>query len=305
MVHIFIINAHAGMEKFSAALRNHLSKRTDIKYYILHTRRHLDEIELVKQVLSLFEDEAIRIYSCGGSGTFRNILAGLEDPSGVEIAFFPKGFTNDFLKSFGEKRNLFDDIDNLIEGQAIPIDYIKTNHGPALNTFSLGLDTIQVQKMNEFRSMSVFGKNVPYFLGFIFAIFKSLPFELEVEIDNTKHTGRFQEIFFGNGGVIGGSLWFEKKTSITDGKGRIVLFRMMPTPKIIKNLMKLIKKDVDNIADCGYAGYTDHITVRRRDGVPFIVDLDGDLQPPQEEWQVSIVKGGLNFVVPKGVKIND
>lgn len=303
MVHIFIINAYAGSEKFSAGLRNHLSERTDIKYYILHTRHKENETDLAREVLNLFEGEKIRIYSCGGSGTFRNILAGIDDLSKVELAFYPKGLTNDFLKSFGDDAQLFKDIDNLIDGEVVNIDYIKTNHGPALNTFSLGLDSIQVSKMDDYRAMSVFGRNMPYFLGFVVAIFKAMPYEMEISIDGKKRIGRFSEIFFGNGGVIGGSLWFEEETHITDGLGRIVLFRSMLFPELIKAIIKSTKKDVADIGDYGYAGYVSHFSVKRRDGVPFIVDLDGDLQPPHREWNVEIVNKGLQFVVPKGVEI--
>ena len=40
----------------------------------------------------------------------------------------------------------FYDIDALIDGDVVNIDYIKTNHGVALNTFSLGLDSLQIRR---------------------------------------------------------------------------------------------------------------------------------------------------------------
>lgn len=303
MIHVFIINAHAGKGGFSAGLRNHLAERKDIRYYIMHTRRHRDEAALAREVLSLFEGEKIRIYSCGGSGTFRNVLDGVKDPSKVELAFYPKGLTNDFLKTFGDDQKKFNDVDNLIDGDVIKIDYIKTNYGLALNTFSVGLDTVQVKKMDDFRAMSVFGKKVPYVLGFIAAIFKSIPYELEVIFDDKRHIGKFSEVFFGNGGVIGGILWFEKTTDPVDGKGRLAVVKSMSPINLVKNIAKLLKKDISCLDKNGLSGYVDKLTIRRRDGAAFIVDLDGDLQDPQKEWTAEIVKEGLNFVVPKGVRV--
>ena len=95
----------------------------------------------------------------------------MEDFSNLEFAFYPKGFTNDFLKVFGKDEYLFKDMDELIEGKVVNIDYIKTNHGNCLNTFSLGLDTEQVLRMEQFRDSSILGKNVPYVFGFFYCAF--------------------------------------------------------------------------------------------------------------------------------------
>lgn len=301
MVHIFIINAYAGNDNFSAGLRNHLSKRTDITYYIFHSRSRENETEIAREVINLFEGEDIRIYSCGGSGTFRNILAGIDDLSKVELAFYPKGLTNDFLKVFGEKEKYFKDIDNLIDGIVTPIDYINTNHGKALNTFSLGLDTIQVSKSDFYRPMMVFGKRTPYFLGYIAALFRFSPYDVEIEFDGKKRTGRFTEVFLGNGCVIGGTLWMDECADIADGLGRLVLFKCDRAIQRLTGLLTCAKKDISSIQKYGTVGYTSGLAIRRRDGVPLVVDFDGELQPAQREWKVEIVQKGLKFVIPKGV----
>ena len=63
----------------------------------------------------------------------RNMLNGLDDFSNVEVAFFPCGMTNDFLKVLGGEEP-FKNIDALINGKTVPVDYIKTNYGVAINT---------------------------------------------------------------------------------------------------------------------------------------------------------------------------
>ena len=301
MIHIFIINAYAGDDRFSAGLRNHLSKRTDIKYYILHSRSRENETELAREVMNLFEGEDIRIYSCGGSGTFRNVLQGVDDLSKVELAFYPKGLTNDFLKCFGDKEKYFRDIDNLIDGVPVLIDYIETNHGRALNTFSVGIDTVQVEETNFFRPMLLFGKNIPYYLGFLAAIVKYVPIDAEVIADGQKYTGRFTEAFLSNGFVIGGALWMDESADYNDGKGRFVLFRNMKVLERVKALYQCVRKNIKILDKYGVLGYVSDMTVRRSDGVPFVADFDGELQPPQREWSARIIHNGLQFVVPKEV----
>lgn len=306
MVHVFIINPHAGSKAFSAELRNCLSKRTDINYYILHTRKSHTENQLVKEVLSLFEGEKIRIYSCGGSGTFCNIINGIPDFSKVELAFYPKGLTNDFLKMFGDKEYLFEDINALIDGKAVKIDYIKTNHGVALNTFSLGLDSIQVRNTEEFRTLSIFGRQIPYYLAMAYSLFCGKPTDLEIEIGDKMHLGRFAEVFLGNGGVLGGLLWFEARSDFRDGKGRLCMCKHGHIRKLFKTLVALSKVsdkrntglEFDEIVD-------EEIVIRRRDGAKLEVDFDGELQEPQFEWRVKIVKQGLPFVIPEGLDLDE
>lgn len=187
MLHIFIINSHAGNGKFAAGLRKHLAKNhSDLAYYIFHTRKAKDERNLILEILELFGKEKMRIYCCGGSGTISNAIYGVEDFSNLEFAFSPRGFTNDFLKVFGSDEEKFHDIDELIDGKVTYVDYIKTNHGNCLNTFSLGLDSEQVRRMEQFRDISILGKNTPYILGFSYAVLFSKPEELEISVPGQK-----------------------------------------------------------------------------------------------------------------------
>ena len=305
MVHIFIINSHAGKNKFSAGLRRHLSENhSDLNYYIFHTRKAWDERNLIKEVLNLFGNEKIRIYCCGGSGTISNAIYGVEDFSNLEFAFYPKGFTNDFLKTFGENEHLFYDIDELIDGKVVNIDYIKTNYGNCLNTFSFGLDTEQILRMEQFRDSSIIAKNFPYIFGFIYSVLFSKTEELEIWINGKERiVGASSEVFFGNGGVIGGNLWFDSNPNITDGLGRVLIYKRASRLKFIGTLLKLARKDTGSSDIKKYDGYISEISIKRRDGVSLRLDFDGELQEPQKEWTAKIVKCGLPFVVPKGVDI--
>ena len=305
MIHIFIINSHAGNTRFSAGLRRHLTeKHADLDYYIFHTRKLHDERNLIKEVLNLFGNERLRIYCCGGSGTISNAIYGIEDFSNLEFAFYPKGFTNDFLKAFGDYEELFNDIDELIDGKVINIDYIKTNHGNCLNTFSFGLDSEQIVRMEQFRDASVLGKNVPYILGFIYAVLFSRVENLEILIDGKKKIVGFSpEVFFGNGGVIGGRLWFDAAPKITDGFGCVMIYKQVGRAKLVRTLLKLTNKDTGAAEIKRFDGYANEITIKRRDGVAIKMDFDGELQEAQKVWTAKIVKCGLPFVVPKGVDI--
>ncbi len=100
----------------------------------------------------------------------KSALNGFKSFDNVQIAFCPFGLTNDYMKMFGDKIKEFRDIRKLIAGEVIKVDYIKTNHGVALNTISTGLDADVCRKMAEYASLSVFGLQVPYILGVLYGI---------------------------------------------------------------------------------------------------------------------------------------
>ena len=118
MKHIFIVNPYAGRLNFANNLRDQLEQIEGLEYYLFNSRYSGNETELAEKMTNFFPDEKIRIYACGGSGTFRNVLQGVGENPNVELAFYPCGQTNDFLKVFKEEDQMrFFDIEELIDGE--------------------------------------------------------------------------------------------------------------------------------------------------------------------------------------------
>lgn len=304
MIHIFIINSHAGNSKFSAGLRNYLAKKhSDMEYHIFHTRRVWDERRLILEILDLFGDEKLRIYCCGGMGTISNAIYGVNDFSNLEFAFYPKGYTNDLLKIFGSDESYFEDIDNLIDGTVTNIDYIKTNHGNCLNSFSTGFDTLFLKKMTQYRDATILGIGIPIFLGYCYATAFLKPEDLEIVVNDTeKIVGATSQVIFGNGGIIGGTIQFDDEADIFDGMGKIIVTKVLDRRNLIGMSASRNISRFEDVSKVRFLGYGNSLSIRRRDGAPLAVDFDGEIQLPQREWNVTLVKQGLPFVIPKGVE---
>lgn len=303
MIHIFIINPFAGEKTFADDLRTKLESVKNLDYFVFNTRYEGYETELVKKVLKIFEDEKLRFYCCGGSGTMRNMLNGFDDLSKAEVAFFPCGLTNDFLKMFGKDEERFHQIEELINGDVIEVDYIKTNHGVSLNTLSTGLDSNCLNKMDDYRMLRFLKRELPYTMATVYSAFVSRPYEYEIIIDGKDHSGKMAEIFIGNGRVFGGNLFLDKDTCINDGKAMTRIIGNKWGFGILSVLTVLTGKKYDQIPQKVDCGECRTVRIRRTDGEKFNINQDGNLIRDVEYCEAEIVHKGLHLVVPKGVSI--
>ena len=126
MVHVFIVNPEHTAPDFYNELRDRLSRIPDLTYYVFTTGVAGDETELARTVESIFEGEQLRIYSCGNTTSARNILDGLSDIGRVELAIVPYKQVQ-YLSAISDI-DRFKDIESLIEGRVIHVDYLRTNH---------------------------------------------------------------------------------------------------------------------------------------------------------------------------------
>lgn len=304
MRHIFIVNTHAGQKKLITNMRETLSKMKNFEYYVFSTRTKEKEGALVKRILNYFPGEHIRIYCCGGSGTIRNILNSIDDLENIELAFFPCGMTNDFLKIFKTDEVYFTDIHNLIDGTVRLVDYIETNHGRALNTFSIGMDTDTLEGMERYRPYATISGRIPYFLSIIYALFGIKNIEYALTFDGEETVNKGYEVFFGNGFFIGGNVKFGLDRLADDGIGSVFLGPKVNTLSIIPHVLLTTSGKTKATQKWGAKLSTaKEMTIRRTDGKPFSMDYDGEMSEAFESYEARIVHKGLKFVVPKGVTI--
>ena len=303
MTHIFIINPYAGQSSLADDLRDRLSRISGLNYYVFNTRCKGYEKTLVGKVLHFFQGEKLRFYCCGGSGTMRNILCGFEDLSDAEVAFFPCGMTNDFLKVFGSDAERFKDIEELIYGDVIKVDYIKTNCGYALNTISLGLDSNTVMFTDNYRPLQIFNDNLPYNAAIVHAILLAKQLSYDIEIDGKMISDITAETIFGNGNFFGGNLYISESNNVFDGIGSYLNAPKLNTAEEIKLMGAMIKRDLDYTRKICRCGELKRFSIRRTDGSPFMLNFDGELQSGISFLEAQIIRKGLKFVVPKGITI--
>ena len=302
-VHIFLVNSCAGNRQFVSCLRQELARTEGLEYYIFTLKKAGQEREVIQRARELFGSDKLRFYCCGGAGTMRNILNGFESLEKEEIAFYPKGMYNDFVKSFGKEGKRFEDLYELIHGEVVSVDYIRTNHGVALNSISNGLDTTLLKQLNKYRLIYLFGKRIPYLLAFLETICKSRWIPLEIRIDGVVYSGKCREIIFCNGISIGGGFKVAGSTSVTDGSGNFCVVMDRAVMPFLKHMNRLKRGKLKENTRGFHLGTFRKAKIRRTDGKPLMLNQDGCLIGDFDQWEIEIRQQGLHLVVPKGVRV--
>ena len=305
MKHIFIVNPYAGSMTFANNLRRQLEQIEGFEYFLFNSRYTGNETELTEKVVHFFPDEQLRIYACGGSGTMRNVLQGVGENPHVELAFYPCGMTNDFLKVFKqEDRERFYDIEELISGDTIMVDSILTNHGGAINTFSCGMDAEIMRYIAKQHPVRTVGLQIPYSAYVFEALLRLKKMDLRLRVDGKEMDGCYDGLCWGNGCVLGGSLCMPKGFVPNDGRGSYVFVPSRGVPAFIRILINLIRQNSSYIEKHARVGSGKKMTIMRRDRGPIVVNLDGEMITASGEWKVEMRPSSVRFVVPRGVKLS-
>ena len=304
MKHIFIVNPYAGNMTFANNLRQQLEKIEGFEYFLFNSRYTGNETELTQKIVDFFPDEQLRIYACGGSGTMRNVLEGVCENPNVELAFYPCGMTNDFLKVFQlQDRERFYDIQELIHGETLILDSIQTNHGRALNTFSCGMDAEIMGYIAKQHPVRTVGIQIPYWVYVFQALLRLKKMNLKIRVDGVEMDGYYDELCWGNGCVLRGALCMQEGFVPNDGLGRYVFVPSKGHLAFISVLINLMGQNNAYIEKYTRVGSAKKMTISRIDRSPIVANLDGEMISAAGEWKVEVRPSSVRFVVPRGVRL--
>ncbi len=302
IIHIFIINPTAGGRDRSENIRKFLARKEHFQYLVFDTDRPGQESELVKKMLTLFEGDAIRFYICGGSGTFSNAISAIDDLSKVEIAHYPCGSTNDYLKIFGRSMKLFYNMDNLIRGEVMSMDYMKCTDVNAMLFASCGI-TARVEKVahNQRLLMST-NFAFAYTLAFLLVFLWNPSIDYYVDIDGEDYSGEYGLIYIGNGHTMGGFYTPFPNTDPNDGQFEVLLLKKIPNIKLIRFIQYFQKGMVDKLRKSCIITKGKKITIRRKDEKDILFNCDGEMVT-RKQMQCEIIDHGINYIVPRGAQL--
>lgn len=303
MLHVFIINSFAGNGDFADSVREKLGSENEIEYLVFNSEYPGDEGVLAREIYELFENEQIRFYACGGSGTFRNIINALPDYERAEFAEIPYGLSNDFINEFGKVWDSFRNIDSMINGNVISVDYIKSNVGVAVNSLSTGFD-VQLIKTASHISDSIFSSGLlSYILGGIRALFKKCSFKAEIQADGRGISGIYDMIMVANGSRVGGSYYVTAESSPFDGRMELVLLPHRNFWMRLAGFIVLLRNNQKKIDKYFIRMKVSRIKVNITGADNVECNFDGEIENGKL-LDAQIVPRGIKYVVPAGLEVH-
>ena len=304
MKHLFIVNPIAGG-------RHHDYKKTvqDIddamrenggEYEIYITKSPHDATEKVR--LEAKKGDAIRIYACGGDGTLNECVNGAVGFGNVSVTNYPCGTGNDFVKLFGDEKQLFFDIRRLINGFSEPIDVIRCNDMYSINICSVGFDARvggDVHKYDKIPLLSGFGS---YVVSLIVNFFSGINEKLTINTGDGDKSGEYALICSCNGRYYGGGF-----NPISDAMPNDGVMNTIVVSKCSRlNFIRMIKKystgryyEAGNLAK-RYDGNMITISSDKE----LSINVDGEILKSRSVV-FELVHKGVNLLCPKGMKFFD
>ncbi len=301
--HIFIINPVAGKRDRTteqASLIAASAERCGIEHEIFITNAPKHAISLVRDAVIKHHGQDLRFYACGGDGTLNEVANAAVVFPNCAITNFPSGSGNDFIKIFGQNSSSFLELEKLIVGQTVELDYIQSGNGISINILSVGLDARIAAGTSKFKIVPGMTGKQMYFASTAEQVLKGLHKNYRVEVDGVNYDGRFTMIVAANGGTYGGSFDIIPDPQPCDGYIDVLL---------VGPVSRFTVARVIGLYKSGKYAQVPHIIkyiraknlkVQAADRNPIKLNLDGETSETGIV-DATISDKKMRFIVPKGV----
>ncbi len=303
MKHLFIVNPTAGGKDRTAEVRARVEKafegRADA-YEIYVTKGPMDAPVKIKEEAA--SGEHLRVYACGGDGTFNECVCGAALLPNVAVCPFPTGTGNDFCRMFGAEKDMFRDLDALLEGSEHPIDLIDCNGRYSANICSVGIDARIGTSVHQYSKIPIIGGATGYVVSLLVNVFQGITRKMRIRAEGFSAEGEHTLVCACNGRYYGGG--FNPSLDARPDDGLLDIF-VVDAVNIV-HVATLIGKYASGKSD-QVPKYIHHL---RTDAIDIdfeeenVVNVDGEALYT-DKVRMRLIPGSLRLLVPKGLHFFD
>ena len=200
MKHLFIVNPTAGGKDRTPEVRAKVEKafanRTD-EFEIYVTKAPMDAPGKIREEAA--SGEPLRVYACGGDGTFNECVCGAALLENVAVCPFPTG-----TGMFGEEKDLYRDLDALLKGWEHPIDVIDCNGRYSVNICSVGIDARIGTSVHQYSKLPLIGGATGYVVSLLVNVCKGITRKMRIRAEGFSADGSHTLVCACNGRYYGG-----------------------------------------------------------------------------------------------------
>lgn len=299
--HIFLVNPVAGNLDRSEEIRNEveeLSKILSFEYLFFIVEYEGHEAVITEKICDAFRGEPIRLYVCGGSGSFQRVLDTVKHFKNIEIACYPCGFTNDLLKCFKDLEPFYK-LRNLVEGVPLSLDMAEFDGRRFCNALSIGMTARIIGDIDSYSFITKFHRNFPYWYSSIVDVLTKHAIDYKIDIDGVDYSGKYLLVSAFNGCVYGGNISPAKNARPNDGYLDFVMFKQVRTFEAAMCTKAFCAGDVERLGDRIIIVRGKKMKIMQRNGLEMTCNIDGEFYKTSGTTEVSVKHNGLKLIVPK------
>ena len=299
MKHLFIVNPIAGGSDKTEEVRRMAEsafRGRQEPYEIYVTRAPMDAVDKIRREASTAD--ALRVYACGGDGTFNECVCGAAERKNVAVCPFPTGTGNDFCRMFGEEKDMFRDLPALLGGSEHPIDLIDCNGRYSANICSVGIDARIGTEVHKYSRIPLLGGATAHVVSAVVNVFKGINRRMRVRSGSFTADAEHALICACNGRFYGGGFNPSLEARPDDGVLDIYVVRKVG----LLTLAALIGRYASGGAD----ELPQYITHLRGDSIDIefdeenVINLDGETMYARSV-HMRLIPKALNLIVPDGM----
>ena len=288
MKHIFILNPAAGKSdqtpRFTQDIERICGAR-GLDYEICVSKARGDCKALARRAAE--SGQEVRLYACGGDGTLNECVNGAVGHDNVAVTHFPCGTGNDFIKMFGEEKDRFFDLSDLVRGEVRPLDVMECCGRYAVNICSVGIDARIGTEVHQYHDS--------YVLSAVANLFKGIAQPLTVRGCGMDYSGGTSLICACNGRFYGGGFNPITDSRPDNGKLEFLVVRDVSRLQFIRLVGKYAKgryRELEKFITHLEGG---HLEIDSEQDL--VVNIDGEALW-SKHVNFDLIPGGVNFLVP-------
>lgn len=300
MKHLFIVNPVAGGKNSTESVRAQAEKLfagRDEDYEIYVTRAPMDAASEIRRRAA--SGEELRVYACGGDGTFNECCCGAAELPNVAVCPFPTGTGNDFCRMFGEEAALFHSMERVVNGAVVPIDLIRCNDRWSVNICSVGIDARIGMNVHKYSRLPLIGGAGGYIISAVVEIFRGIASPMRVRSGDFFEDREQTLVCACNGCYYGGGFHPCPTARINDGIMDVFVVKKVKLPQVPFLIGRYASGRADEMTR-----FITHLRTRELT-VEFdkesVINLDGEAVYAKKA-ELSLVPGALRLIVPRGMQ---
>ena len=300
MKHLFIVNPTAGGKDKTEEVRGKVEaafQKRGGEFEIYVTTAPLDATRKIQEESA--KGEHLRVYACGGDGTFNECVCGAALKRNVAVCPFPTGTGNDFCRMFGEEKDLFRDLDALLDGSERSIDLLDCNGRYSANICSVGVDARIGTDIHKYSGIPLIGGATGYVVSAAVNMFKGIATKMDIACGDFHADGKHTLVCACNGRFYGGGFNPSLEAMPDDGIMDVYIVKKVNLVQFAALIGKYSKGKADEMPKfIKHIRSSGEVVIRceKED----VAQLDGEALRATE-FRFRLVPRALNLIVPRGM----